>query len=427
MEEDIAINIGDRICGELEDKNRVLSEYARDREESGDKEGVIQVRIHQLALCKVLVTVHNRNNFILVQAHTNLGECYLNYEYYEQALEHLTVALKLNGTLFSTFEETKQYHTHILTLLGRCYLEAGGIEDAIGLLEKAIKMNHAIVGEDHLSNCTIFQAMSKAYVKKKDYTKALDSLTSVWELQEQHFGMKHESIAEVYCEMANVYYKQKDLANAIDVQKRALNLYLELDQQTDIAADVALALSQWEQENNNYPDALDALRQAEHIYEFNNGQIDKKTAKVKRNVCMLLLKAGEYEDALEECKELEQVDKALYGDKSIQYAKNLKVIGTIFMILNKYHRAKESYERALAIFSRHRNAAKSIREIRQKLKSIEPILAENPNDSDDTEQDDVPHPPEKPDVELLADPFEKSPKDEDASDNSDFEREENSV
>jgi len=78
-------------------------------------------------------------------------------------------------------------------------------------------MNHAIVGEDHLSNCTIFQAMSKAYVKKKDYTKALDSLTSVWELQEQHFGMKHESIAEVYCEMANVYYKQKDLANAIDV------------------------------------------------------------------------------------------------------------------------------------------------------------------------------------------------------------------
>jgi hypothetical protein len=41
MEEDIAINIGDRICSELEDKNRVLSEYARDREESGDKEGVI--------------------------------------------------------------------------------------------------------------------------------------------------------------------------------------------------------------------------------------------------------------------------------------------------------------------------------------------------------------------------------------------------
>ena len=137
---------------------------------------------------------------------------------------------------------------------------------------------------------------------------------------------------------------------------------------------------------------------------------------------MLLLKAGEYEDALEECKELEQVDRALYGDRSIQYAKNLKVIGTIFMILNKYHRAKESYERALAIFSRHRNAAKSIREIRQKLKSIEPILAENPDFSDETERDD---PPEKPHVELLADPFEKSPQSDEDSD--DMAREENSV
>lgn len=86
-------------------------------------------------------------------------------------------------------------------------MEAGGIEDSIGLLEKAIKMNHAIVGEDDLSNATIFEAMSKAYVKKKDYSKALDALTSVWELQEAHFGMKHDAIAGVYVEMAKIYYK----------------------------------------------------------------------------------------------------------------------------------------------------------------------------------------------------------------------------
>jgi tetratricopeptide (TPR) repeat protein len=94
----------------------------------------------------------------------------------------LTVALKLNGTLFSTFEETKQFHTHILTLLGKCYLLAGGIEDAIGLLDKAVKMNHTIVGEDHITNVTIFQVLAEAYSKKKDYGKALDALTSVWEL-----------------------------------------------------------------------------------------------------------------------------------------------------------------------------------------------------------------------------------------------------
>jgi hypothetical protein len=52
------------------------------------------------------------------------------------------------------------------------------------------------------------------------------------------------------------------------------------------------------------------------------------------------------------------------------------------MILNKYRKAKASYEKALSIFSRHKSASKSIREIRQKLKSLEPILDENPDESD---------------------------------------------
>lgn len=88
------------------------------------------MRIQQLAVCKVLVNIHKRDLFILVRAYTNLGyvfkfvnprhsEAYLNNKYYEQALDHLTTALKLNGSLFSKLEETKQFHSHILTLLGR--------------------------------------------------------------------------------------------------------------------------------------------------------------------------------------------------------------------------------------------------------------------------------------------------------------------
>jgi hypothetical protein len=34
-------------------------------------------------------------------------EAYLSNKYYEQALDHLTTALKLNGSLFSKLEETK--------------------------------------------------------------------------------------------------------------------------------------------------------------------------------------------------------------------------------------------------------------------------------------------------------------------------------
>ena len=126
-----------KICGELEEKNRAFDEFILNQ----SPEGVIQVRIQQLALCKVLVNIHKKDLFILVRAYTNLGEAYLNNKYYEQALDHLTTALKLNGSLFSKLEETKQFHSHILTLLGKCYIEAGNFKDALSLLEKALKMN----------------------------------------------------------------------------------------------------------------------------------------------------------------------------------------------------------------------------------------------------------------------------------------------
>ena len=52
-----------------DEKNRALEEFAQ----SQTPEGAIQVRIQQLALCKVLVNIHKRDLFILVKAYTNLG------------------------------------------------------------------------------------------------------------------------------------------------------------------------------------------------------------------------------------------------------------------------------------------------------------------------------------------------------------------
>ena len=144
-----------RICGELIERNKALDEFAM----SQDANGVIQVRIQQLALCKLLVNIHKKDLFILVTAYTKLGEAYLKNRYFEQALDHLTTALKLNGNLFSKIEVTKQYHSHILTLLGNCYMEAGNFKDALSLLEKSLKMNKQILGDTHPSNGQILQVI----------------------------------------------------------------------------------------------------------------------------------------------------------------------------------------------------------------------------------------------------------------------------
>ncbi len=110
------------------------------------------MRVQQLALSKLLVNVHKKDLFMLVTAYTRLGEAYLQNKYFEQALDHLTSALKLNSSLFGRVEMTRQFHSHILTLLGSCYLEAGNYRDALSLLEKSLKMNKQVMGETHPTN-----------------------------------------------------------------------------------------------------------------------------------------------------------------------------------------------------------------------------------------------------------------------------------
>jgi len=112
---------------------------------------------------------------MLVTSHAKLGEAYLASSYFEQALDHLTTALKLNGSLFAQFDKTKQYHSTILTLLGNCYLEAGNFKDALSLLEKSLKMNRQIMGEKHESNAKILMVMGQVLFRQKEYEKSLET------------------------------------------------------------------------------------------------------------------------------------------------------------------------------------------------------------------------------------------------------------
>ena len=59
------------------------------------------------------------------------------------------------------------------------------------------------------------------------------------------------------------------------------------------------------------------MKQAEQIYEYNYSVVDKRTCKVKINIALLYLKSNKYDEALEELKEVEELEKTLYGDNSV--------------------------------------------------------------------------------------------------------------
>lgn len=96
-------NVEDKISEELEEKIKALDDYVKGKNE----EQILNIRMHQLALAKILVFTHGKSHFRLVKAHTNLGEAYLNYKCHEQAIDHLTIALKKNTKLFNQIKDSK--------------------------------------------------------------------------------------------------------------------------------------------------------------------------------------------------------------------------------------------------------------------------------------------------------------------------------
>ena len=52
------------------------------------------------------------------------------------------------------------------------------------------------------------------------------------------------------------------------------------------------------------------------IYERSYGMEDVRTCKIKRNVALVYLRGNRFEDALKELKEVEDLERLLYGDTS---------------------------------------------------------------------------------------------------------------
>jgi hypothetical protein len=59
-------------------------------------EDLVNIKIQELALNKLLVLNYGKSDFRLVVAHYHLGEAYLGYDCLEQAIEHITIALHKN-------------------------------------------------------------------------------------------------------------------------------------------------------------------------------------------------------------------------------------------------------------------------------------------------------------------------------------------
>lgn len=211
-------------------------------------------------------------------------------------------------------------------------MQAGSLTDALGLLEKSLKMNKTVLGDDDISNAGIYTTLAKVYSKKKDYDNAINILSQVWELTETKFGKDSLQTAHVYADFAKVYSKKKDFEEAVKYQAKAIENFRGNEYDIEKRATACITCSEWLVKLNDFDQALLFLKEAEEIYESTFGLVDKKTCKLKRDIALLLLKANKYDEALEEVMEVEEQERTLYGETSLNLGRTYKLIGTLYIL-----------------------------------------------------------------------------------------------
>lgn len=207
------------IAGELEEKNRLLDDYAN--EQPIDK--VLQARIQQLAISKVLVFIHGKHRSLLVKAHCDLGESYLLNKFYDQAIDHFNTAKEINSSLFSSYEESRQFHPFVLMMLGKCHLEKSEYTKSIDFFEKALQMNEQLVGASHVSNVNIISDLAYVLTKKNHQQRALELYEKAVKIVEASFGVNSDTMASLYLDIAKTEESQGKYREAAKHQTDALS------------------------------------------------------------------------------------------------------------------------------------------------------------------------------------------------------------
>lgn len=119
----------------------------------------------------------------LAGAYDVLGEVYFRTSRFHDALDKCRIALIMDPTLPSPYR-----------VIGSIFLRRGQVEKSIKVLEEGLKWKSGDI--------LILEKLGAAYIKAKDYQKALEYLNIAFEVDPQHPGI-HFSLAVVYSNMEN--------------------------------------------------------------------------------------------------------------------------------------------------------------------------------------------------------------------------------
>ena len=259
--------------------NNIIEKIRKIQEKCKDNtsEETLDDRKAQLAYAKIATNIYNKDIKLLIDAHTELGICYLENDYFEQANEHLINALTLNENLSSENNlNMKEYQIKISVNLARSYLKSEKYEAAEKLCDKILYINKILFGEDHPSNADIYYILSKINMHNEKYSEAIDNLSCMYEIFEKIYGFNSDRIAKICMELARIYEIWGKMNETIEYYTNSYKIWENIieDDNYEILFEIAMKLSEIFKKTNNVIDSYNIIVDTD----------DKYTDKCKRSL-----------------------------------------------------------------------------------------------------------------------------------------------
>jgi len=352
-----------------------LDEKVKDLEALNDLDAVIECKIKALALHRLLVYLHDFPIHPLIRAEIALAEAYVAGGFFKQAQEHITRAREVTQTGVYDDAQCQRLQVDISIADGYFHLEVGQVDLADETLTEAGRLSREVYGELDLRNARIHELLGNLAQRRKQYSKALDFLSTAWETcdhaeKQTPPQISSERTIKLWVQMAEVHHLAGELEEAISVQSTAVKKLESVNSFPILLVETQMRLSQWLDEAKNPHDALETMQSAEKTVMENLGQEDSKAVEVKREVALLHLKIGDQDTALKYLNDVHYLERKLYGSQSTHVARTLKALGTVHLSRKNYNDAEQCLQQALQIFESDPACGQVVRDIHMKLNQI---------------------------------------------------------
>lgn len=346
----------------------------------GETDAVIECRIKQLSLQKVLSHIHRFPLQPVIQAQAALAEAYGQGGYFAQAKQHITQAREVcNGGIYGDLQ-CRRLQADLLASEGTICFAEGQLEAAEKALMDAARLGRETRGGLDRFTAQVHILLGQVATQRGNVDKAIDHFSDAWEAYEDIDGRTAEPTLRVRLQMAEAQRTADDdrSQKAVEELQDVVRILVEIlegkegvPQLPRLLAESSLRLALWLQADERDQEAFQALEIAENTCKKNCSEEDLMAIDIKRHMASLHIKLGRKKEALEYLKDVEYFERRLHGSQSVQVARTLKALGTVYAADGNQVEAESSFHQALRIFEtdRHQNAG-FIRDINAMLQSM---------------------------------------------------------